>query len=295
MFFLLPVIAFGQRLQIENTYGREVRRLAVDTLFAVPADTFSVPAAYNTYPFIARKANSLYVYNTTTHFWQLVTAASTGWLLTGNAGTVDGTNFIGTTDNVPFTIRVNNLKSGYIGTTSHNTGFGYETLKSITTGTENLAFGWGALKNITTGNWNVGIGYSALNSLSGSSYQNIAIGGLAMGIASGVCTNNLAIGTNAGFSMTGSSNNAIVGDYSTWQQTTGNYTTAVGTQSLFNSTTGSNNIAIGYAAGYFNTTGSNQIFINSIYRNNYLGDTTESPIWVLQNATVASQIGRAHV
>jgi hypothetical protein len=26
--------------------------------------------------------------------------SSTGWLLTGNAGTVDGTNFIGTTDNV---------------------------------------------------------------------------------------------------------------------------------------------------------------------------------------------------
>ena len=35
-----------------------------------------------------------------------------GWELTGNAGTVDGTNFIGTTDNVPFNIKVNNQKAG---------------------------------------------------------------------------------------------------------------------------------------------------------------------------------------
>lgn len=34
-----------------------------------------------------------------------------GWSLTGNAGTVDGVNFLGTTDNVAFTIRVNNLQA----------------------------------------------------------------------------------------------------------------------------------------------------------------------------------------
>ena len=36
------------------------------------------------------------------------------WSLTGNSGTVDGTNFIGTTDNIPFNIRVNNQKAGSI-------------------------------------------------------------------------------------------------------------------------------------------------------------------------------------
>ncbi|HEX6180600.1 MAG TPA: hypothetical protein VFZ47_05100, partial [Chitinophagaceae bacterium] len=30
------------------------------------------------------------------------------WLLGGNAGTVDGTHFLGTTDNVPLNVRVNN-------------------------------------------------------------------------------------------------------------------------------------------------------------------------------------------
>src|ERR1019366_6772505 len=37
---------------------------------------------------------------------------STGWTLSGNSGTVDGTNFIGTTDNMPFNIRVNNQPAG---------------------------------------------------------------------------------------------------------------------------------------------------------------------------------------
>jgi hypothetical protein len=36
------------------------------------------------------------------------------WNLLGNSGTIDGTNFIGTTDNVPFSIRVNNQKAGRI-------------------------------------------------------------------------------------------------------------------------------------------------------------------------------------
>ncbi|MBU1728109.1 hypothetical protein KKA39_02285, partial [Patescibacteria group bacterium] len=38
----------------------------------------------------------------------------TGWDLTGTSGTVDGTNFIGTTDDVPLNFKVNNEKSGRI-------------------------------------------------------------------------------------------------------------------------------------------------------------------------------------
>ena len=36
------------------------------------------------------------------------------WLLTGNSGTNPSTNFLGTTDSVSFTIKVNNKKAGYI-------------------------------------------------------------------------------------------------------------------------------------------------------------------------------------
>src|SRR3954468_3497624 len=38
----------------------------------------------------------------------LSVATSDAWLLTGNAGTIDGTNFLGTTDNAPLNFRVNN-------------------------------------------------------------------------------------------------------------------------------------------------------------------------------------------
>lgn len=39
------------------------------------------------------------------------TSPNTAWRLLGNAGTVDGTNFIGTTDDVAFDIRVNNQRA----------------------------------------------------------------------------------------------------------------------------------------------------------------------------------------
>jgi len=38
----------------------------------------------------------------------------TAWHITGNAGTVDGVNFLGTTDDIPFTIKVNGQRSGRI-------------------------------------------------------------------------------------------------------------------------------------------------------------------------------------
>ncbi len=53
--------------------------------------------------------------------WQL----SNSWKLTGNAGTVDGTNFIGTTDNIPLSIKVNNQLSGKIDGTNKITLLGY--------------------------------------------------------------------------------------------------------------------------------------------------------------------------
>jgi hypothetical protein len=49
----------------------------------------------------------------------------TGWGLAGNAGTSDADNFIGTTDDRPFNIRVNNQKAGRIDSALANTFFGY--------------------------------------------------------------------------------------------------------------------------------------------------------------------------
>ncbi|MDQ6762792.1 MAG: hypothetical protein M3015_09225, partial [Bacteroidota bacterium] len=43
-----------------------------------------------------------------------------GWSLNGNSGTIDGTQFIGTTDNVPLNLRVNGKQAGRIDNTLFN-------------------------------------------------------------------------------------------------------------------------------------------------------------------------------
>jgi hypothetical protein len=83
------------------------------------------------------------------------------WSLNGNSGTVDGTNFIGTTDNIPLSMRVNNLRSGYIDPSatqstffgyraglntnpasgSGNSAFGHQTLSANISGVSNTAMG----------------------------------------------------------------------------------------------------------------------------------------------------------
>ena len=94
---------------------------------------------------VTSPATSLLVYNTATagsgslavtpgyyYFdgtkWVAFTGnGSNDWSILGNAGTVDGTNFIGTTDNIPLNIRVNNQKSGRIDNVLGNAFFGYQS------------------------------------------------------------------------------------------------------------------------------------------------------------------------
>src|SRR3990172_3103670 len=111
--------------------------------------------------------------------WQMTRpgsgAAITDWSLTGNSGTVDGTNFIGTTDNIPFNIRVNDKKAGRIDSTSRNTFFGFQSGASVTTGKDNVANGYYTLFNNTTGNKNTAIGREALYSNT-TAFQSTAVG-----------------------------------------------------------------------------------------------------------------------
>ena len=112
--------------------------------------------------------------------WQTLGASGSGWSLVGNGGTVDGTNFIGTTDNVPLNLRVNNQVAGRIessasGNTSFgyrsgnmpggsgvkNTAIGYYSLQANTSGRENVANGYNALRANTTGNHNTATGFAA--------------------------------------------------------------------------------------------------------------------------------------
>ncbi|HRG01834.1 MAG TPA: hypothetical protein PKZ75_12010, partial [Bacteroidia bacterium] len=94
---------------------------------------------------VTSPAVSLIVYNTATagtppnnvvpgfYYWdgsKWVAFAGSGgkdWALLGNAGTVAGTNFLGTTDNVDLVFKVNNIQAGRLtSNTNNNSFFGYE-------------------------------------------------------------------------------------------------------------------------------------------------------------------------
>ncbi len=187
---------------------------------------------------------------------------SNNWNLLGNAGTVDGTNFIGTTDNIPFNIKINNQPAGKLdpilgntfygllagGTTittgHHNTAIGETTLASITSGTRNTAMGWNSMLNNSSGSANTAYGLNSLRSLT-TGVCNTAIGTDAL--TSVVTTNfNTAIGYEALKANTAASNTGLGAD-ALYSNTTGGGNTAVGSSLIFN-TTGGFNTGVGYGA-----------------------------------------------
>src|SRR5665213_3351573 len=120
------------------------------------------------------------------------------WSSTGNSGTVDGTNFIGTTDNVPFNIRVNNLQSGRIDPVKFNTFFGYKSGNLTTSGANNTGIGYNTLISNTTGTYNTGIGINSLISNT-TGYDNTGIGVNTL-LSNSTGYFNSAIGVNSLFS-----------------------------------------------------------------------------------------------
>lgn len=225
---------------------------------------------------IITPATSLLIYNTTTAglapnniepgyyynsgtsvspIWQRllssVNTISNAWLLNGNSGTASGTHFIGTTDNVPFNIRVNNTHSGRITSTGpvflgyragitntavYNTGIGYQSLFTNTSGNYNTAIGRSTLYLNTIGAGNTAIGVESL-------YSNVDGG------------SNTSIGYSSLYSNTSGSGNTASGVEVLYSNTTGFSNTGIGMSSLYSNTGGYNNSAMGNAALYTNTTG----------------------------------------
>jgi len=250
-------------------------------------------------------------------------SGSSGWSLTGNAGTTAGTNFLGTTDAVGLMGKVNNVQSFYLDYNTGNSSFGQSALLANTTGTKNNAFGDSALKANTSGTQNVAVGNQALfsNILGGNNiaigYEalrtpiaptiSIAIGNRALysstpdgegvNIAIGseslfsndLGTNNIAVGTGSLHNNTNGSSNVSLGPDAMTGNTTGDSSTAIGEGALEGNTTGNNNIAVGWGAGKYNTTENYRIYLNSLDRTDKAGDTTESPYYAVQDAVAANQ------
>jgi len=182
---------------------------------------------------IANPATSLMVYNTATagvvpnnvvpgYYYNSGTPAApvwkkfaTGngdaWQLLGNAGTVDGTNFLGTTDNVPFTIRVNNVRSGRIDQTLGNTFFGYRSGLATTVASLSTFFGFEAGLNANgvgaAGGNNVFVGYQA-GRANNTGFNNVFTGYMA-GLANTTGYSNTFAGYGAGSTVTSGFGNSL--------------------------------------------------------------------------------------
>ncbi len=133
---------------------------------------------------------------------------STGWSLTGNAGTT-GANFLGTIDDNDFIFKRNGIIGGYIGKSSGsgNTIFG-DKAGLWNPGNNNTLFGAEAMSNSpSNSNYNTAIGKETLLNSAGQS--NTAIGYKALR-SSIYDINNIAIGANAGRYPTNLSNRLYI-------------------------------------------------------------------------------------
>lgn len=204
---------------------------------------------------IASAAHSLLVYNTNAgitgtgaagkgyYYWDNVAllwinlidqnTPGAAWMTLGNANTVNGTNFIGTTDNVPLSIRVNNQKAGRLDNTLNTAFWGYQA-GNVNTAADNTFIGSLAGDANTSGTANTFLGKDA-------------------GGANITTSNNTFLGYRAGFVNTATDN------------------TFIGKSAGDANTSGTTNTFIGIDAGNVNTTGSGHTFVGYQSGNTFAG------------------------
>ena len=180
------------------------------------------------------------------------------WDKQGNA--IDGTDFLGTTNNFPLVFKVNGINSGLVsngGNTLLGFGSGLFTTASFSTG-----LGWNSLKN-SSGTCNTAFGAGALSNVSAS--YNTAIGVNALSGGAGTLTGSLntAIGAHALFKNTSGANNVALGQDALYENLEGFNNFGLGTSALFENRTGSNNIAIGGNSMNKNINGNSNIGIGN--------------------------------
>jgi len=200
--------------------------------------------------------------------WRQMDTGESYWKLSGNAGTINGTDFIGTRDAKNLDIRVNNVIQARITTKGQ--------IETFNNG-ESVFIGEGAGNARIGANNNVFVGYQ-VGLLNKFGNNNSAIGANSFHQNIGG-NDNTAIGFNAMYNNTGGHSNTangtnalynnLTGDYNVANgvnalyANTGNNNTAIGAEALDHNTTGDNNIALGYRAGNNISTGSGNIIIGN--------------------------------
>ncbi len=213
------------------------------------------------------------------------------WSVTGNSGTTDGVNFIGTTDNVPLIFRVNDSVSGRIDNgrmnsflgyrastylmsgyaSDFNAGIGYEVMSEDTRFSRNCAMGAGAATNFSTAYYNIAIGAMTLHN-NEKADDNIAVGYKTL-YHNTNAEANIAVGARSLFHLS----------YQNSDEEWESKNIAVGMATMFyldpsDNTSGKANVAIGDSAMFGKDTGDRNGTCNTVlgYQAMYSTDGADS-------------------
>jgi hypothetical protein len=236
---IVPTLSGGKNYYIKNSSTTAITvKTAAGTGILVPA------------------GNAMSLYQDGTNVVEAAdysTSYTIGTLTTTNDATINGLT-VGKGANSVSTntaLGVSALASGSL-SGIQNTGIGWGSLFSNTTGSPNTAVGYGSLFLNTTGNANTAIGMEALRNNTTAS-SNTAVGYLALTANTG--GNNTAVGRAASDANTSGTETTSLGAYALSTNTTGSYNVALGSFSLYSNTTASQNTAVGYQSLYTNATG----------------------------------------
>ena len=137
------------------------------------------------------------------------------------------------------------------------TAEGCGALSLLTVGAGNTGLGWRSLFSNSSGNFNTGVGAGAL--VLNNADSNTAVGAAAL-LLNTTGTENTAVGTGALVFNDSGSGNSSFGAFANTDNTAGN-NTAIGARTLLNNSSGGSNTAVGQAALLNNDTGSNNLAI----------------------------------
>ncbi|MFN7012636.1 MAG: tail fiber domain-containing protein [Bacteroidia bacterium] len=241
---------------------------------------------------IAAPAIGLQLYDTDRKapcYWTGTTwECQTYWHVTGNSN-VDSTNYIGTNIDVPFVVKVNNIRSGLISNDailiginagrfinpnninqasfiSRNIAIGREALFNLQpnyltpVAIYNIAIGQDSQRSAIFTSRNTTIGHSTLQ-FNVTGQDVIAIGVNTLQLTTDVNT-TVAIGNySQSQAGSGSDRNVSVGHRSLFNVSNGKGIVAIGHEAVFQNTTGSSVVGIGEGSLYFNQTGSSLTFV----------------------------------
>lgn len=250
----LQISSFSQGLLFNTNFNT---RMAIDNNGNVgigttgPISKLDVSGDLRLAPITAPGVTAEKLYNVGgSLFWNgtNISTGGSGWSFIGNSSRVDGvpgvgTNYIGTTDNVPLNFMVNSQRSGRIDPAQFSTFFGFSSGQN-NGNVSNTGFGNFALAQNTSGAGNTAVGASALS-----------------GTTTGI--DNTAVGNGALFFNSIGNSNAAFGNAALSNSSNASGNTAMGNASLQFTTTGQSNTALGQSTGITNTTGSNNIFLGS--------------------------------